>query len=258
MSRRGGGAIVLEGPRLRTLPATAFAYPASATEPAGSKPCSQPAEGRRARRRGLENRSMISARGVRDSSVQVAEVGGVGRRGAQAGHDRARSARRSRRSRRRSPSRGTPAAASASATTTPVRSLPAAQWTSTAPSARRDVLERADDRVRAVAQVAQVDADGGLLAVGRARSIDVGQLALLGIERAVADLDAPVATSGPGPSSSTSSPVRRSTTTRTPSSSSSRRRRAAVSPCRLSERSSTPGRGRPAARRPAGLRGRGR
>ena len=81
----------------------------------------------------------------------------------------------------------------------------------------RDILQRADDRVGPVGEVAQVELRSRAISPLGAGDHHVGEPALLGIERAVADVHAPVATSGPGPSSSTSSPVRRSTTTRTPS-----------------------------------------
>ena len=74
----------------------------------------------------------------------------------------------------------------------------------------RGVAERVDDRVGAVAQVAEVGADGGRLdaravAVAAALDprhhrldVDVGVLAGLGVERAVADLRAAVAHERPG------------------------------------------------------------
>ena len=109
-------------------------------------------------------------------------------------------------------------------------------------------VQRAHDRVRPVAQVGEVVPDRRVLAVG-AGDHDVGQPALLGIEDAVADLDAPRPPAAPALRARTSSAVRRSTTTRTPSSSTSRATSRGGQPLQVVGRGRARRRGTPRPRR---------
>jgi hypothetical protein len=141
----------------------------------------------------------------------------------------------------------------ASATTTPVRSLPAAQCTSVVPlvgsASSRSACRPCRRRPRGSRRSSRSCRCGW---PRRARAVDLARhgpadlvaVAVgleLGDERQVVVRDGR-RRSGPGPVRCSSPVLRRSTTVRTPSSSTSRRRRPSLRSWRLSARSSTPGR----------------